>query len=117
MDKHEKINYVEFPAKDIEAVKKFFIKAFGWSFTDYGPDYTSFSNEGLDGGFFKSDLNSSTEKGSVLIVFYSEELEKTQSKIENAGGTILKPIYAFPGGRRFHFTDPNGNEYAVWSEK
>ena len=117
MNKHEKINYVEFPAKNIEAAKKFFIKAFGWKFTDYGPEYTSFSDEGLDGGFFKSDLNSTTEKGSVLIVFYSEELEKTQSKIENAGGSIIKSIFSFPGGRRFHFSDPNGNEYAVWSDK
>lgn len=116
MNKHEKINYVEFPAKDIEKAKAFFIKAFGWSFVDYGPEYTCFTNEGLDGGFFKSELNSSGEKGSTLIVLYSEKLETTQSKIENAGGNIVKPIFSFPGGRRFHFTDPNGNEYAVWSE-
>jgi len=117
MSKHEKINYLELPAKDIEAVKNFFTKAFGWSFTDYGPNYTSFSNEGLDGGFFKSELNASTEKGSALIVFYSKELENTQTKIENAGGKIIKPIFSFPGGRRFHFTDPCRNEYAVWSDK
>jgi predicted enzyme related to lactoylglutathione lyase len=116
VNKHEKINYVEFPAKDIEAVKTFFTTVFGWSFVDYGPEYTSFSNSGLEGGFFKSDLSSSSEKGSALIVLYSEELEATQSKIEKAGGKIIKPIFSFPGGRRFHFTDPNGNEYAVWSE-
>lgn len=115
MNEHEKINYVEFPARNIVATKVFFTEVFGWSFEDFGPDYTAFSDEGVDGGFFKSDLSSSTEKGSALIVFYSEELEITQSKIENAGGKIIKPIFPFPGGRRFHFTDPNGNEYAVWS--
>ena len=116
MNKHEKINYVEFPAKDIEATKAFFSKVFGWSFVDYGSEYTAFSNEGIDGGFFKSDLTVSTDRGSALIIFYSKELEQTQSKIENAGGSIVKPIFSFPGGRRFHFSDPNGNEYAVWSE-
>ncbi len=115
MNEHEKINYVEFPARNIVATKVFFTEVFGWSFEDFGPDYTAFSDEGVDGGFFKSDLSSSTEKGSALIVFYSEELEITQSKIENAGGKIIKSIFSFPGGRRFHFTDPNGNEYAVWS--
>ena len=115
MNEHEKINYVEFPARNIEATKVFFTEVFGWSFEDFGPDYTAFSDEGVDGGFFKSDLSSSTENGSALIVFYSEELEITQSKIENAGGKIIRPIFSFPGGRRFHFTDPNGNEYAVWS--
>lgn len=116
MNEHEKINYVEFPAKDIEATKAFFTAAFGWSFVDYGPTYTAFSNEGLDGGFFKSALSASTENGSALIVFYSKTLKKTQSKIETAGGKIIKPIFSFPGGRRFHFCDPNGNEYAVWSD-
>ena len=116
MPNHEKMNYVEFPAIDIEAVKKFFAAVFGWSFTDYGSDYTAFSNEGLDGGFYKSSLSISPEKGSALIVFYSNELEKTQTKIENAGGSISKPIFSFPGGRRFHFNDPNGNEYAVWTD-
>ena len=116
MNKHEKINYVEFPAKDIEATKSFFIKVFGWEFVDYGPDYTAFSNAGIDGGFFKSDIIVSTNNGSVLIVFYSNDLEQTQSKIEAGGGSIIKPIFSFPGGRRFHFGDPNGNEFAVWSD-
>ena len=116
MNIHEKINYVEFPAKDIEKAKSFFTTVFGWSFIDYGPDYTAFSDEGIDGGFFKSDLSISTEKGSALIVFYSKDLEKTLTKIESAGGSIVKPIFTFPGGRRFHFVDPNNNEYAVWSD-
>jgi len=116
MNEHEKINYVEFPAKDIGATKTFFKEVFGWSFVDYGPEYTAFSNVGLDGGFFKSNLTSLTENGSALIVFYSCDLENTQSKIEGAGGSIIKPIFSFPGGRRFHFGDPSGNEYAVWSD-
>jgi len=116
MNEHEKMNYIEFPAKDIEATKTFFSAVFNWSFVDYGPEYTAFSNEGLDGGFFKSDLTVSTKNGSALIVFYSKELEMTLAKIENSGGSIIKTIFSFPGGRRFHFTDPNGNEYAVWSD-
>ena len=116
MNEHEQINYVEFPAKDIEAAKEFFATVFGWDFVDYGPEYSAFSSGGLAGGFFQSDLTVSTENGSALVIFYSKELEQTQSKIENAGGSIIKPIFSFPGGRRFHFGDPNGNEYAVWSD-
>ncbi len=116
MNEHEKINYVEFPSQDIAATKKFFTTVFGWSFTDFGPDYTAFSNAGLEGGFFKSDQTVSTDNGSALIVFYSKDLKQTQEKIEAAGGSIIKPIFPFPGGRRFHFGDPNGNEYAVWSD-
>ena len=116
MNEHEKINYVEFPANDIEATKAFFTTVFDWSFIDYGSEYTAFSNEGIDGGFFKSDLIVSTENGSALIVFYSKDLEQTQAKIKRAGGSIIKPIFSFPGGRRFHFGDPSGNEYAVWSD-
>ena len=113
MNQHEKMNYVEFPAKDLAGTKAFFESVFGWSFTDYGPDYTAFENQGLDGGFFQSDLASSTEKGAALIVFYSDQLEATLAKVEKAGGSIIRPIYSFPGGRRFHFTEPSGNEFAV----
>ncbi len=117
MLQHEKISYVEFPSKNIEATKSFFSQVFGWSFVDYGPDYCTFSDEGIDGGFFSSDISTSTENGSALIVFYSNHLEKTLKKIISAGGIIIKPVFSFPGGRRFHFSDPNGNEYAVWSDK
>ncbi len=117
MNEHEKINYVEIPAKNIQATKDFFAAVFGWVFQDYGPDYTAFSNQGLDGGFFKAELHSSTSNGAALIVFYSTGLEATQEKIENANGSIVKPIFSFPGGRRFHFTEPSGNEFAVWSDK
>ena len=116
MNEHEKINYVEFPAKDLEATKAFFSADFGLSFTDYGPEYAAFSNQGIDGGFYQSSLSASCSNGCALIVFYSRDLEKTQAGITQAGGTIIKPVFTFPGGRRFHFADPNGNEYAVWSE-
>ncbi|HSG43511.1 MAG TPA: VOC family protein [Anaerolineales bacterium] len=116
MPTHNQINYIEMPATDISATKKFFGDVFGWEFVDYGPDYISFKNDSVDGGFFISDLKASTTTGSVLVVLYSTELENTQSKVEASGGTIIKPIFSFPGGRRFHFTDPNGNEFAVWSE-
>lgn len=116
MNQHEMINYVEFPSRDISSTKEFFNKAFGWEFVDYGPDYTAFSGQGLDGGFFKSDSCSSTKNGAALIVFYSEQLEQTQTRIERAGGQIIRPVFSFPGGRRFQFTEPGGNEFAVWSE-
>lgn len=113
---HEKMNYVEYPSRNLEATKAFFQAAFGWSFADYGPEYAAFSDQGLDGGFFQSDMAASTDNGSALIVFYSARLEETQAKITAAGGQVVKPIFAFPGGRRFHFTEPGGNEFAVWAE-
>jgi predicted enzyme related to lactoylglutathione lyase len=111
-----KINYLEMPSRDLEATKQFFSAAFDWSFVDYSPDYVAIENAGLDGGFFKSDKTATTENGSVLVVLYSSELENTVEKVRNAGGKIIQDIFSFPGGRRFHFTDPNGNEYTVWSE-
>ncbi|GHA22813.1 VOC family protein [Oceanisphaera arctica] len=111
-----KINYVEIPSRDLEATKRFFGDAFGWSFVDYGPEYVAIENAGLDGGFFKSEQVATTHNGSVLIVLYSDNLEATLEKVKLSGGKIVKDIYPFPGGRRFHFSDPNGNEYAVWSE-
>jgi len=117
MDRHEKIDYVEFAAKDLGATKTFFGTVFGWIFTDYGPDYTAFTNAGLDGGFFRASLSSSPASGGALITFYSRDLEGTQDKVRQAGGTIVKPIFSFPGGRRFQFTEPSGNEFAVWSDQ
>ena len=116
MATNDHINYVEFPATDIVATKAFFEKAFNWSFVDYGPDYTAFENQGLDGGFFKSDLTSTTESGGALVVFYSADLEASLKRVTAAGGIICKEIFSFPGGRRFHFKEPSGNEFAVWSD-
>jgi uncharacterized protein len=111
----ETVSYVEFPAKDLEATKQFFSAAFGWSFVDYGPDYISFSNQGVDGGFFRSQQCSSTKNGGALIVLLSQDLEATEAKVKKAGGIICQGIFSFPGGRRFHFIEPSGNELAVWS--
>ena len=116
MSEHHQISYIEIPALNIEIAKKFFSEIFGWDFVDYGPDYCSFSSQGVDGGFFNSEYTVSTDNGSPLIVLYSNNLESTAGKIKESGGRILKDIFSFPGGRRFHFADPNGNEYAVWSE-
>jgi len=117
MNQHEKLNYVEFPARDLSLTMSFFKQVFGWEFEEYGADYCAFSDQGLDGGFYRSELNSSAAMGAALIVFYSEELEATQVKIEQAGGKIVQPIFTFPGGRRFHFSEPCDNEFAVWSER
>jgi uncharacterized protein len=107
------IDYIELPASDIEKTKTFYSSVFGWKFTDYGPNYTSFHDGRLGGGFTKE----STAPGTgVLLVIYSTDLAAVQQKIQVAGGRIVKEIFSFPGGRRFHFADPNGNELAVWSE-
>ena len=116
MPTHEKIDYVEFPSSDLSSTKQFFSKVFGWAFEDFGDEYTAFSGQGLDGGFFRSAKNSTTSNGAALVIFYSENLEATQVKIEKAGGEIIEPVFSFPGGRRFHFADPSGNEFAVWSD-
>ena len=117
MSNHHKINYVEIPSKDLESTKSFFVKAFGWSFTDYGPDYTAITDGGLDGGFFRAETVAQTSNGSALVVLYSEELERTEQDVQDSGASIVKPIFSFPGGRRFHFTEPSGSEFAVWSDK
>lgn len=116
MNQNGKINYVEIPSRDIDATKRFFKAAFGWSFVDYGPDYVALEGAGLDGGFFKSEQVATPANGSVLVVLYSNALTDTLAQVKAAGGTIVQDIFEFPGGRRFHFADPSGNEFAVWSE-
>ncbi len=108
-----KLDYLEMPASGgtLDSVKAFYSAAFSWTFTDYGPTYAAYS-EGLDGGF-----DAEREAlGKPLPVLYSEDLEETLAAVESAGGRIVKPIFSFPGGRRFHFADPAGNELAVWGE-
>lgn len=117
MNKHETLNYLELPAKNLKETKAFFSTVFSWSFQAFGPDYSAFSDQTINGGFYKSNLYSSSGSGAALIVFYSEDLEATQKKIENANGVIIQEIFDFPGGRRFHFTEPSGNEFAVWSDR
>lgn len=108
-----RIDYIEFPATDIAATKQFYSAAFGWTFEDYGPGYTSFSDSHRAGGFTTAEK---IGKGP-LIVLYAGDLEAAEKAVQAAGAVIVKPIFSFPGGRRFHFTDPNGNELAVWSDK
>jgi predicted enzyme related to lactoylglutathione lyase len=109
----KQIDYIELPASDIPSTKRFYEAVFGWKFEDYGPDYTSFLDGRLAGGFTTD--RTATGQG-VLVVIYAGDLTAVQRKIESAGGKIVKAIFSFPGGRRFHFTDPNGNELAVWSD-
>ena len=107
-----KIDYVELPGGDLAAVKGFYGQAFGWTFTDYGPTYIAF-NEGLDGGFHTDEAEALQKP---LVILYAHDLEAMAAKVAAAGGAVTRPIFSFPGGRRFHFTDPAGNELAVWSE-
>ena len=117
MQTDQKIDYLELPAGDFDLVQSFYENTFGWSFTDYGPEYRSFDDGKLTGGFYKSDLKSTTDKGAALIVIYAVDLEATQQSVVANGGTICRDILSFPGGRRFQFLDPHGNELAVWSDK
>lgn len=106
-----KIDYVEFPATDLPKVKDFYGQAFGWRFIDYGPTYVAFEDAGVDGGF-QGEMAAS----KPLVVLFATDLEAMQAKVEAAGGEVTVPIFSFPGGRRFHFRDPAGNELAVWAE-
>lgn len=109
------INYIEFPLVDGPSTKRFYATVFGWIFQDWGPTYISFSGAGVEGGFNGESGVQVTAPG-VLVVLYATSLEETLDAVEKAGGRIVQGIYGFPGGRRFHFADPNGNELAVWSE-
>jgi uncharacterized protein len=109
-----RIDYIEFPATDVAKTKAFYEQAFGWKFTDYGPDYTSFEDGRISGGFTKEGK---VTRGGPLVVIYASDLAATEKKVRDAGGVIVKDAFSFPGGRRFHFADPSGNELAVWSEK
>ena len=107
-----RIDYIEFSVKSVPDAKRFYGSAFGWTFEDYGPDYASFSDGRLSGGF---QTATKVQAGGPLVVIYATDLERMENKVKQAGGTIVKPIFSFPGGRRFHFTDPSGHELAVWS--
>lgn len=111
--KDNHINYVEFKANDLGKIKDFYTESFNWTFTDYGPTYVAFSEAGLEGGFEKTE---SEIINGALVVLYHTNLESIKSKIIKSKGRISKDIFSFPGGRRFHFIDPAGNELAVWSD-
>lgn len=113
--KDKTINYIEFPLVDAAETKRFYETVFGWEFQDWGPNYLSFSGAGIDGGFNGED-KAPVQSPGALVILFAEDLEKILAEVKAAGATILREIYTFPGGRRFHFTDPNGNELAIWSE-
>ena len=110
-----KIDYVELPARDLDAVRAFYGSVFGWTFEAYGDDYLAFSDGRTDGGFYRSDARSAQASGAALVVFYADDLDAVRGAVEVAGGRIVTAPFEFPGGRRFHFADPAGNELAVWS--
>ena len=109
-----RVDYIEVPTTDLEKTKAFYTNAFDWKFTDYGPTYTAFEDGRLSGGFTTA---AQIAGGGTLVVIYVVDLEAMQATVRRSGGKIVKEIFAFPGGHRFHFTDPSGNELAVWSDK
>ncbi len=113
IENDRRIDYIEIPVTDMAASKQFYTSAFGWTFKDYGPAYASFFDGRIGGGLTAVE---SASPGGVLIVLYAVDLDVALRRIQAAGGKIVKEIFSFPGGRRFHFTDPTGNELAVWSD-
>ena len=116
MGADNQIDYIEFQAADLAATRKFFEQLFGWKFTDYGPDYTAFEDGRIAGGFSRAEKCSTSAAGGVLVVFYHPRLEEIRARVIELGGKISADIFSFPGGRRFHFVEPSGNECAIWSE-
>jgi hypothetical protein len=108
------LDYLELPARDVAAMKKFYAAAFGWSFVDYGPDYAEFDAHGRKGGF--NAERKPVSSGGALMVLYANDLDAMEMKVASAGGDVTEH-QTFTGGRRFHFHDPSGNEIAVWSDK
>ncbi len=114
MTNHHTIQYAELAAHDMEATKEFFTLVFGWQFTMWGEDYMDCTGSGLGIGFYRAELCSLRDKGGALIGIFSEDLEASQQTVEKHGGRIVEPIFSFPGGRRFHFAEPSGNEFSVF---
>ena len=123
MNRHHSVNYIEIACRNLVASKDFFSNVFDWAFNDYfdpesgSVNYSAFSLDNINGGFFSADKAVSQNNGSALLIFYSLNLNATAIQIKSAGGIISKPTFNFPGGRRFHFIDPSGNEFAVWSDQ
>ena len=115
MSTHHTIDYVEFTVRDLAAAKRFYTTAFGWQFNDYGPEYAGIKGaSGEVGGLHQSH---EARTGGPLVILYSKDLEQSVAAVRSAGGSIVREPFAFPGGRRFQFTDVSGNELGVWSEK
>lgn len=114
MQIHHAISYIEFTVRDLTEAKRFYADAFGWSFNDYGPGYAGIKGgEGEVGGLSQS---SDGRVGGPLVILYSRDLQQSLAAVRSAGGRIIKEPFSFPGGRRFHFADPSGNELGVWSD-
>ena len=114
-ENNHRLDYVEFATRDVAAAKKFYAAAFGWKFTDYGPDYVSFEDGRIAGGFYTA-ADAPTKMNPMTVIF-AVNLEDAEARVKAAGGKIVKPSFEFPGGRRFQFTDPTGLELSVWSDK
>jgi len=115
MRAENRIDYVEIPVTDLKKAREFFSALFGWSFQEWGDDYLSFNDGRLDGGFRRAA--EAAPSTGVLVVFFSEDIDRDLARVQELGATISQPIFAFPGGRRFHFVDPTGTEYAIWSAR
>ncbi len=111
---HHSIDYIEITVTDMPAAKAFYSSAFGWELVDYGPAYVGIRGEDREVGGLA--LAHSNTQGGPLVVLFSENLDGTRESIRAAGGKILVEPFDFPGGRRFHFADPSGNELAVWAK-
>lgn len=111
------IDYVEMPSRDLAVTKAFFSALFGWKFEDYGPDYVAFDDGRIAGGFFSATETWTDTAACPLIVFHSAELEMTRADVVRLGGEVTRDIFAFPGGRRFHFSAPGSGEFAFWTDK
>lgn len=112
---HHEIDYVEFTVTDMDEAKLFYGTAFDWKFNDYGPGYAGIQKrQGGEAGGLRLDTEVSA--GGPLVILYSDDLEATIEKVREAGGQVTQGPYEFPGGRRFHFADPGGNELAVWAK-
>ncbi len=108
-----RIDYVEIPVTDLDKTRAFFEALYGWEFQEWGPDYCSFRDGRLDGGFRRAD--EAAPASGVLLVFYSSDLERDYARVQELGATISQEIFEFPGGRRFHFVEPAGTEFAIWT--
>jgi predicted enzyme related to lactoylglutathione lyase len=114
--RHHTFDYIELAAPDLAAAKTFYAAAFGWEFTDYGPAYTGIRRPGGEGEIGGLNPDRPAGAGLPLVILYSDDLDATLASVTGAGGTVTEGPFEFPGGRRFHFTDPAGNELAVWTE-
>lgn len=113
MSIEKRIDYVEIPVTDLKKAREFFAALFGWSFQEWGDDYMSFNDGRIAGGFRRA--TEPAPATGVLVVFFSTDLERDLDRVQELGATISEPIFSFPGGRRFHFVDPAGTEFAIWS--